>query len=333
MRAMLMTKPGGPEVFEAGELPRPEISAPTEVLIRVRAAGVNPVDTKIRGRGPMIDEGLPCVLGCDGAGTVEAVGPAVTHLAVGDAVYYCYGGLGRKRTGNYAEYAIADAAYVAHKPESLDFATAAAAPLVLITAWESLFDRARLQAGQSLLVHAGAGGVGHVAVQLAKIAGAKVATTVSTGDKQRFARGLGAELAVRYRDEDVRQAVMDWTEGRGVDVALDTVGGDTFELSIPLVRFYGELVTILQVPAGADWATARIRNLHISQELMLSPQLFDLPAGAHQAEILRQCAEHIDAGRLRIHVADVLPLAQAAEAHRRLAEGGMTGKLVLRVDD
>ncbi len=333
MHAMLMTRPGGPEVLEAGKLPKPAIAAPTEVLVRVKAAGVNPVDTKIRAKGPMIDDGLPCVLGCDGAGIVEAVGADVHHLRVGDAVYYCYGGLGRRHTGNYAEYAIADAAYVAHKPASLDFVAAAAAPLVLITAWEALFDRTQLQAGQNVLIHAGAGGVGHVAVQLAKIAGAHVATTISTEDKRRFVRDLGADLAIRYRDEDLHRAVMDWTGGRGVDVALDTVGGESFNLSLPLVRFYGDLVTILQAPAHADWPTARARNLHISQELMLSPQLFGLDAGAHQADILRQCAEYFDADRLRIHIADVLPLAQAAEAHRRIENGGMTGKLVLRMED
>ena len=303
------------------------------MLIRVKAAGINPVDTKIRARGPMIDEGLPCVLGCDGAGIVEAVGDAVGHLRVGDAVYYCYGGLGRKRTGNYAEYAIADAAYVAHKPASLDFVTAAAAPLVLITAWEALFDRAHLQAGHKVLIHAGAGGVGHVAIQLAKIAGAQVAATISTEDKRRFVRDLGADLAIRYRDEDLQRAVMDWTGDKGVDIAFDTVGGEAFNRSVPLVRFYGDLVTILQAPEHADWKTARARNLHVSQELMLSPQLFGLEQGAHQAEILGHCAEYFDADRLRIRIADVLPLEQAAEAHRRIEKGGMTGKLVLRVED
>jgi NADPH:quinone reductase len=328
MRAVLMTQPGPAEVLEPASVPKPAIASPTEILVRIEAAGINPVDTKIRARGPMIDEGLPCILGCDGAGIVEAVGREVQHIHIGDAVYYCHGGLGRQRTGNYAEYTIVDAAYVAHKPASLDFVQAAAAPLVLITAWEALFDRARLEAKQRVLIHAGAGGVGHVAIQLAKIAGAEVATTVSTEAKAEFVRSLGADRIIRYRQEDVRAAIMDWTGGQGVDIAFDTVGGDIFNQSIPLVRFYGELVTILQVPEDADWKTARLRNLHISQELMLSPQLFGL-GGGHQAGILRDCAEHFAAGRLRMHVADTLPLAQAAEAHRRIEQGGMTGKLVL----
>ena len=329
MRAVVMTKPGPAEVLESASIPKPVLESPTEVLVRVGAAGVNPVDTKIRARGPMIDEGLPCVLGCDGSGIVEQVGPDVRHIQAGDAVYYCYGGLGRQRTGNYAEYAIADAAYVAPKPASLDVVQAAAAPLVLITAWEALFDRARLQGGQTVLIHAGAGGVGHVAIQLAKIAGAEVAATVSTEAKAEFVRGLGADRIIRYRQQDVHAEIMDWTHGRGVDIAFDTVGGDVFNQSIPLVRFYGELVTILQAPENADWKSARLRNLHISQELMLSPQLFGLPEASHQAGILADCAEHFDAGRLHMHVADPLPLAQAAEAHRRLEQGGMTGKLVL----
>lgn len=329
MRAVVMTRPGPAEVLESASIPKPMLESPTEVLVRVKAAGVNPVDTKIRARGPMIDEGLPCVLGCDGAGIVEQVGPDVHHIQAGDAVYYCYGGLGRQRTGNYAEYTIADAAYVAAKPPSLDIVQAAAAPLVLITAWEALFDRARLQAGQTVLIHAGAGGVGHVAIQLAKIAGAEVATTVSTEAKAEFVRGLGADRVILYRQQDVHAEIMDWTDGRGVDIAFDTVGGDVFNQSIPLLRFYGELVTILQAPENADWKSARLRNLHISQELMLSPQLFALPEASHQAGILADCAEYFDAGRLRMHVADPLPLAEAAEAHRRLEQGSMTGKLVL----
>jgi NADPH:quinone reductase len=333
MHAVMMKQAGGPEVLEAGRMPKPAIVSPTEILVRVKAAGINPVDTKIRARGPMIDEGLPCVLGCDGAGIVEAIGADVRHIGVGDAVYYCYGGLGRSRTGNYAEYAVVDAAYVARKPASLDFVQAAAAPLVLITAWEALCDRARLGEGQRVLVHAGAGGVGHVAVQLAKIAGAEVATTVSTEAKADFVHGLGADTVIRYRQQDLQQAIMDWTGSQGVDITFDTVGGDVFNQSIPLVRFYGELVTILQVPEDADWKTARLRNLHISQELMLSPQLFGLDEGKRQAGILNACTEHFDAGRLHIHVADVLPLAEAAKAHRRLEQGGMTGKLVLLNQD
>jgi len=127
---------------------------------------------------------MPCILGCDGAGIVEAIGDRVTNFKIGDEVYYCEGGLGKKGMGNYAQYAVIDETLLAHKPQSLSFEEAAAAPLVLITAWEALFDRARLKAGQTLLIQGGAGGVGHVAIQLAKIKGAKIATTISKSNKK-----------------------------------------------------------------------------------------------------------------------------------------------------
>ncbi len=332
MRAIQMRQPGGPEVLTEVDLPVPELQEPTQVLVRLHAAGVNPVDTKVRAKGPMLPDTLTAVLGCDGAGVVEAVDEAVTHVRPGDAVWFCYGGLGGS-TGTYAEFAVAHAAAVRPKPTSLGFVEAAAAPLVLITAWEALHDRARIQPGQQVLIHAGGGGVGHVAIQLAKLAGARVATTVSGDDKADFVHALGAEFVVDYRREDLTGAMADWTEGRGVDVCFDTVGPEVFELSIPVMAPYGDLVTILD-PGPVALKEARIRNLRISLELMLTPQLRNLPeALAHQGEILDRCGALIDAGDLRIEVADTFPLAQAADAHRRIEAGGMRGKLVLTIPE
>lgn len=331
MRAMVMTGIGGPEVLLPEDVDKPELRGDHDVLVRVMAAGVNPIDTKLRGRGVYGEKKYPAILGCDGSGIIEEVGASVTHLNPGDEVYYCYGGIGIT-PGNYAEYNVVPASAVARKPESLGFAEAAAAPLVLITAWESLFDRANLKQGQHALIHAGAGGVGHVAIQLAAIAGAHIATTVSTDAKADLVQQLGAGLAIRYKEEKLSEAVIAWTQGKGVDVALDTVGGDTFTDSIAAMAFYGDLVTILQVPEETEWQTARLRNLRISQELMLTPMLFNLPeALAHQGEILRRCAEHIDAGRLAIHLSEQLPLEEAPEAHRLIEQGGMTGKVTLEV--
>ncbi len=327
MRAVVMTRPGGAEVLEERDLPEPRIERDDEVRIEVRAASVNPVDTKLRGRGLYLGE-PPAILGCDGAGVVREVGPAVSRVKPGDAVYWCYGGLGQ-RVGNYAEVTVVPEACVARKPESLDFVHAAALPLVLITAWESLFDRAHLHEDQSVLVHGGAGGVGHVAIQLAKARGARVATTVSGPEKRAFVESLGADRPVDYQTEDVARVVRDWSVA-GVDVALDTVGGQTFIDTFPLVRFYGDLVTLLQPPIETDFKAARLRNLRIGLELMLTPQLYDLrEALAHHGEILERGAELADQGRLKPFVADTYPLARAAEAHRRLEAGHMTGKLVL----
>ena len=223
MQAVFIEKAGGISELVIKDVPTPETCAADEVIIKVMAAGVNPVDTKLRKNGMFLDDAYPAILGCDGAGFVEKVGADVDTLQAGDAVYYCYGGLGQKTAGasvgNYAEYAVVKAAYVTQKPASLDFDTAAASPLVLITAWEALFDRAQVQTGQKVFIHAGAGGVGHVAIQLAKLAGAEVATTVSCDEKAGFVRELGADLVINYKNQNVSEALLKWTNQQGVDVA------------------------------------------------------------------------------------------------------------------
>jgi NADPH2:quinone reductase len=332
MRVIEMREAGGPAVLQLEERPRPEPIRPTEILVRLKAAGVNPVDTKIRQRGPLIPDGLPAVLGCDGAGVVEATGAEVTRFKPGDEVWFCHGGLGGP-VGNYAEYILLDHQLAQVKPLSIDFVQAGAAPLVLLTAWEALNDRARLSAGQTVLIHAGAGGVGHVAIQLARAAGARVCTTVSGPEKADFAHALGAEYCINYREEDLVESVMDWTEGRGVDVALDTVGPAVFRRTIPAMAHYGDLVTILDPGSDLDLKEARNRNLRISLELMLTPMLFNLPrARTHQGEILRRCAKMIDRGDIKIHVSRTFPLAQAQEAHKLIEGGHVTGKLALTMD-
>jgi NADPH2:quinone reductase len=332
MKAIEMRDTGGPDVLQLVDRPVPELTVPTDVLVRLMAAGVNPIDTKVRTRGALVPDGLPAVLGCDGAGVVEAVGDQASRFKPGDEVWFCHGGLGGPQ-GNYAEYALVDEGVAQPKPYKLDFAHAAAAPLVLITAWEALFDRANLTEGKTALVHAGAGGVGHVAIQLARLAGARVCATVSGPEKAEFVHGLGAEYAINYRDEDLVEAVMDWTEGKGVDLALDTVGAEVLAQTIPAMAHYGDLITILQPGPDLDWTEARARNLRIGFELMLTPMLRDLPrARERQGEILCRCADWIDGEKLRIEVAETFPLERAADAHRRIEEGHTRGKLVLTMD-
>jgi NADPH:quinone reductase len=183
-----------------------------------------------------------------------------------------------------------------------------------------------------VLIHAGAGGVGHLAVQLAKQAGAWVCTTVGSEAKAAFVRGLGADETILYHEKDFTQAVLDWSGGDGVELALDTVGGDTFTKTFPAVRFYGDLITLLQPGPATDWTVARQRNLRISYELMLTPMYFGLHEHQRrQAEILENCARLFDTGKLRVHVERCYPLAEVAQAHRALAQG-VTGKLVLAID-
>jgi NADPH:quinone reductase len=332
VKAVLITAPGNPEVLQVQEVPNPTSPGATELLIRLKAAGINPIDTKLRQRGTFYPDKMPAILGCDGAGIVEAVGAAVQQFRPGDEVYFCYGGLG-DRFGNYAEYTVVDERFVARKPKSLSFAEAAAAPLVLITAWESLYDRGRLEAGRKVLIHAGAGGVGHVAIQLAKLQGAEVCTTVSSPEKADFVRQLGADKVIFYTQTDFVPAALDWTEGEGVDLAFDTVGGDIFSKTFPAVRVYGDIVTILEPDAKTNWKVARSRNLRISLELMLTPMLQGLVEDLkHQAKILSQCARLIDEGKLKIHLAKTFPLEAAADAHRLLETGSMLGKIALIVE-
>jgi len=332
MNVIEIQETGGPEVLRLVQRPQPELTGPDDMCVRLCAAGVNPIDTKIRQRGPMLHAGLPAVLGCDGAGVVEAVGKDVTRFKPGDEVWFCHGGLGGP-AGNYAEYRVIDQQFVQAKPRAIGMIEAAAAPLVLLTAWEALHDRARLTEGQRVLIHAGAGGVGHVAIQLAHLAGARVCTTVSGPEKAALAHELGAEFCINYHDEDLVEAVMDWTEGQGVDIALDTVGPEVFRRTIPAMAHYGDLVTILDPGPELDLKEARLRNLRLSLELMLTPMLRDLPrARLHQGQILRRCSDLIDRGDLRVHVSQTFALDEAAEAHRLLEQGHVTGKLVLNLE-
>lgn len=329
MQALHMTACGGTEVLQLVTLPQPKITNPNEILVRVKAASVNPVDTKLRRHGLFYPDALPAILGLDGAGIIESVGEEVQHFRPGDEVWYCHGGLGNA-PGNYAEYHLINQDLVQFKPQTIDFVHAAAAPLVLLTAWEALFDRGQLTAGQTVLIHAGAGGVGHVAIQMAKLAGAQVITTVSSPEKTAFVQELGADVVVNYTQQNWLQEVLDWTAGQGVDIAFDTVGPEVFAASIPAVAHYGNLVTILD-PGMMDLKEARMRNLRISLELMLTPMLRNLPSAlAHQGEILRRCGEWIDAGKLHLHVSQVFALEQAALAHALIEAGHVLGKLVLR---
>jgi len=329
MQAILMRETGGPEVLSLEQLPPPEITTPTQIKVEIKAAGVNPVDTKIRSRGVFVPDGMPAILGCDGAGVVVETGSEASLFREGDEVWFCHGGLGGLQ-GNYAEYAVLDESVCCRKPASIDFEHAAAAPLVLITAWEALFGRARLAEGQFLLVHAGAGGVGHVAIQLAKQVGARVITTVSSEAKESFVRELGADHVINYRQQDFVPAVMEITQGRGADVVLDTVGPAVLQASVGATAHYGDLVTLLEPGPAMDWKEARLRNLRFGLTLMLTPMLRDLPqARADQVAMLSNCAEFIDSGSLKISLADSLPLSQAADAHRLIEQGHAQGKYVL----
>lgn len=307
MRGVLMTAVGGPDVLRPVELPEPELSADHDVVVRIRAAGINPVDYKLRTHGT-IGGTVPAILGWDGAGTVEGVGPSVSRVKPGDDVYFCDGGFG-PTPGTYQEVKVVDERYLAHKPERLSFAEAAAAPLVTITAWESLRERARVGRDDFVLVQAGAGGVGHMAVQIARLAGAHVATTVTAGRKSELASSLGAGLCIDYRSDDVGERLRSWTGMDGADVVHDTVGGETFTASFSLVRPYGDLVSNVESPWEPRAITAmHDRNLRVSFTWMPAPSVFHWPEQRErQTAILAQAASLFDTADLRIEVGATFP--------------------------
>ncbi|MGB1800634.1 MAG: zinc-dependent alcohol dehydrogenase family protein [Gammaproteobacteria bacterium] len=332
MRAIQISEHGSSDVLKLLEIDEPEITKPTQVKIKLKAAGVNPVDTKLRsGFYPEKIAPVPAVLGCDGAGIIESCGTEVSRFKQGDEVYFFHGGI-KGIQGNYAEYIVLDERLVSKKAASQNFNEAAASPIVLLTAWEALFERANIQKGQTVFINAGAGGVGHAAIQLAKYKGAKICTTISNQEKAEFVKSLGADLIINYKEENVEKTVLDWTNGEGVDVALDNIGSSETQKLFPIIKHYGDLVTLLIADKEIDWSLARLKNIRFSFEVMLSPLLFDLEqAQTNQTEILEQCAKVIDEGKVKIHVSEVLKLEEAAKAHQLIEEGHTTGKIVLEI--
>lgn len=333
MKAILLTAAGGTEALKIDEVDTPSLSDPSFIRVRLHAASINPVDYKMRNRGGVTPDKLPIILGCDGAGVVDAVGEAVTRFKVGDEVYFFNGGIGTKEQGNYAEYTTIDQDYAALKPKNLSMTEAAAVPLAWITAWEALIDRVQLQANQTLLIHAGAGGVGHLAIQLAKSKGARIAVTVSNQEKADFAQSLGADYCINYTQTDFVQATLDLTGGEGVDVILDTVGGDVFCRSFSAAKIYGKIVTLLEPPCdGNAIKIAKSRNLTLSYELMLTPMLQGMEdARVAQRMMIEEATRLIETGKLIVKVSQEFPLAQVAEAHQLIEAGHTIGKIVLKI--
>ena len=326
MRALVVHASGG--LFEEVQLPRPS-PGKGEVLVRIHASGVNPLDIKIRaGEAAHARHPFPAILGMDLAGVVESVGAGVESLCVGDEVYGLTGGVAGLQ-GTLAEYAAVDADLLARKPAGLSMREAAALPLVVITAWEGLVDRAQTRAGQKVLVHGGAGGVGHAAVQIAVALGADVYTTVMPAQAA-IVRGFGA-TPIDYTTSTVEQYVDACTAGDGFDVIYDTVGGATLDASFSAARTYGGHVVSCLGWGVHKLAPLSFRAATYSGVFTLLPMLTG-QGRAHHGHILREAGKLVEAGQLRpLLNARRFDLDNAMAAHEEVARGGSRGKIVIDI--
>jgi NADPH:quinone reductase-like Zn-dependent oxidoreductase len=305
MKAVRIHEFGGPETLRVEDLPIPEPGA-GEVRIRVMAAGVNPVDYKMRNGGYLPVDALPLTLGREVAGVVDAVGPGVSDVRVGEAVYAM---LGRDH-GGYVEFVVEKAESCAHKPSRLDFLQAGAVPLAGLTAWQGLFDHGRLTAGQRVLIHGAAGGVGHLAVQFAAARDARVIATCS-GQDVAFVKGLGASEVIDYKAQRFEDLV------HNVDLVFDLIAGEVQDRSWKVLKDGGAMVSTLKEPDKAKAAAKHARAAHCMAQ----------PNGKQLAEIARL----IDAGKVTPWIDRVYPLTQAAEAETHLEREHVRGKVVLEV--
>jgi NADPH:quinone reductase-like Zn-dependent oxidoreductase len=312
MRVITQLATGGPEVLELGEaeIPQPR---PTEIRVRVAAAGVNPVDWKTRAGAGMaaVIGPPPFTVGWDVAGIVDAVGPGVTRFAVGDAVF----GMPwfPRQAGAYAEFVTAPSRHFARRPAGLSTIEAAGLPLAGLTAWQCLVDIAAVQPGQRVLVHAAAGGVGHLAVQIAKARGAYVVGTASAG-KHDLLHDLGIDETIDYRSEDFEKVI------EPVDIVCDLIGGDVAVRSLDVLDPDGRLICLPSAAAAGALAAAAERGFRATA-MLVEPD----------GDGLEELARLVDERRLRVLVAETFPLERASHAHRAGELGRTTGKLVLTI--
>jgi len=316
MRAVVLTRFGGPETFELREVAVPTVAA-RQVRVRVHATAINPLDLQIR-RGDYAQHvPLPAIIGHDVSGVVEEIGEGVSEFSAGDEVYYTpkiFGG-----AGSYAEQHVADVDLVGRKPANLTHLEAASLPLVGGTVWEALVTRARLQVGETVLIHGGAGGVGTVAIQVAKAIGAQVLTTAQSRNHA-FLAELGADAAIDHSAEDYVDAVLRLTSGRGADVVFDTIGGDTLARSPLALAPYGRVVSIVDIAQPQNLVEAWGRN------------------AAYHFVFTRQNRGKLDAltnlverGLVKPVIAAAFSLDRMGDAHRLLQGGGLRGKVVIAV--
>lgn len=312
MKAMVINSYGDTNVFEYKEMPVPKPKG-RELLVQVFSTSVNPVDIKIR-KG-LVQTGLkpPQILGFDVSGVVVETGEKVVDFKIGDEVYYLPRIIGSQ--GAYAEYHLVEEEIVARKPSNLSHLEAAAVPLVASTAWDSLVERCKIKLGESILIHAGAGGVGSIAIQLSKLLGLFVIATCRSANFD-FVKNLGADILIDYRSQDFVQAVMKETKGEGVDVVFDTIGGENLTKSFDVLRPYGRIASIVRVDANIQPAFAKNISIH---------PVF-VQSGRQKLDIIRDLLER---KRLKPVIDSAIQLKDVPKAHEKLEKGGVKGKIVV----
>jgi NADPH:quinone reductase-like Zn-dependent oxidoreductase len=316
MHAIVLDAFGAPESLTYRLQPRPK-PAPGTLLVRVLAASVNPIDYKIRRNGAWSDIRPPAIIGTDAAGIVEETGIAVTRFRKGDQVFYT-AEIAQSCPGTYAEYHVVPENLVAYKPGNLTFEEAASLPLAASTAWQALFERGRLQVGETVLIHAGAGGIGSLAIQMAKAAGARVITTCRKSNMDLVVR-LGADVAIDYRVENVANSVRKMIGAEAVDMVLDTVGGPAFAQNLELVKPHGQILSI----TASDTALGQAYRKNVDIHLISTTR-----SGSRMEKIARL----VENSQVKPVIDSIYPIEKTAEAHWRLESGGVRGKLVLSLE-
>ncbi len=314
MKSMIITGYGGTDVFKSFEMPKPAPKG-KEVLVRVLATSVNPIDYKIRKGVRSTGVTPPQILGFDVCGIVEEIGDKVTDFKCGDEVYYLPRIIGWQ--GAYAEYHLVEESIVARKPKNLSYVEAASIPLACCTAWDALIERIKVRIGDSVLIHAGAGGVGSLAIQLAKLSGAYVFATCSSKNKDMVSK-LGADCVIDYKNEDFVQVILKETNNEGVNAVFDTVGEAVFTKSLDAIKPFGRIASIVKIPANLE--KALFKNIDIHPVFVQS--------GRYKLDALR---ELIERKQLKPVIDSIMPLKDVVKAHEKIEAGGVRGKIVLEV--
>ncbi|WP_027849099.1 zinc-dependent alcohol dehydrogenase family protein [Marinospirillum minutulum] len=326
MRAMIIRKPGDYSVFEAADMPEPT-AGKGQVRIKVKATSINPLELKIREGLVAAGPDYPAILNADVGGIIDQVGEGVSHFEVGDAVIGCAGGL-KGNQGALANFMLADERLITHAPTNLALEEASVLPLVFMTAWTALVERCNIQNGEKVLIHGGTGGVGHVAIQLAKSRGAEVYTTVSSDEKAAIAKSLGADEVINYKKEAVEDYVQRLTDGKGFSVVFDTVGGKSLDDSFAAASIKGQVVSI-NTRSTHDLSLMHGKSLTLHVVFRALPLLTGLGIESERAR-LAALVQLVEKGQLKpLIAAKSFGIHQVAAAHEYLESGKAKGKILL----